>query len=146
VNQNPVTIGRREYVDLPELDAFGIEAKVDTGAFRTAVHCERCIETERDGRIVLEAVVNFDGKGERSFFFDKYALRTIKNSFGQTERRYCVKLMIRIGRKKIRSDVSFSDRSGMKYPVLIGRKTIGHKFLVDVSRVHAFRKKSKSLE
>jgi hypothetical protein len=141
VNQAPVTIGRREYVDLPELDAFGIEAKVDTGAFRTAVHCERCAETERDGRMVLEAVVNLDGKGERSFFFDKYALRTIKNSFGQTERRYCVKLLIRIGRKKIRSDVSFSDRSGMKYPVLIGRKTIGHKFLVDVSRVHAFRKK-----
>lgn len=141
MNQAPVTIGRREFVDLPELDAFGIEAKVDTGAFRTAVHCERCAETARDGRTVLEAVVNLDGTGERSFFFDKYTLRTIKNSFGQTERRYCVKLLIRIGRKKIRSDVSFSDRSGMKYPVLIGRKTIGHKFLVDVSRVHAFRRK-----
>ncbi|MFN8699570.1 MAG: ATP-dependent zinc protease [Flavobacteriales bacterium] len=141
MNQAPVTIGRREFVDLPELDAFGIEAKVDTGAFRTAVHCERCAETVRDGRTVLEAAVNLDGKGERSFFFDTYTLRTIKNSFGQTERRYCVKLLIRIGRKKIRSDVSFSDRSGMKYPVLIGRKTIGHKFLVDVSRVHAFRRK-----
>jgi len=139
----PVVIGRREYVDLPELGAYGIEAKVDTGAFRTALHCERCDEVDLAGRRVLEAVFNLDGKGDQTFHFSQYQLRTIKNSFGQTERRYCVRLVVRIGRKKIRSDISLSNRSGMRYPVLIGRKTIGHKFVVDVSRVHTLRRRTR---
>jgi hypothetical protein len=39
-------IGRKIHIDLPELNGFNIPAKIDTGAFRTAVHCEK-IETNR---------------------------------------------------------------------------------------------------
>jgi len=134
-------IGRREFVHLPDLCGKAIEAKIDTGAFRTAIHCERCEEVERNGITVLMAVLNLDGKGESIHYFERYSLRTIRNSFGQTERRYCVKTALKIGRKRIVSDVSLSDRSGMKFQILIGRKTIGKKFLVDVSAIHLLRKK-----
>ncbi len=129
------SIGRREWIGLPDLGVSHIEAKVDTGAFRTAVHCESIRLAEHNGVPVLEAVFNLDGKGPRVYRFETFRLRTIKNSFGQTESRYCVRTTLRIAGKKIKSDVSLSDRSGMKYQVLIGRKTIGRKFLVDVSRV-----------
>jgi hypothetical protein len=134
-------IGRREYVHLPDLCSKAVEAKIDTGAFRTAIHCERCEEVERDGKTVLIATLNLDGRGNQTHYFGRYRLRTIRNSFGQTEQRYCVRTTLKIGRKRIVSDVSLSDRSGMKFQVLIGRKTIGKKFLVDVSTIHLLRKK-----
>jgi hypothetical protein len=131
-----ITIGRREYIDIPELDSWKIESKIDTGAFRTAIHCVQCREVEVGGKTVLEAAFDLDGKGTRTVIFESFSLRTIRNSFGQSEKRFCVPLMLQIGRRKIRSDVSLSDRSGMKYQVLLGRKTLGRKFLVDVGWTH----------
>ena len=32
-------IGRREFVDFPELNLFYIEAKMDTGAYTSSIHC-----------------------------------------------------------------------------------------------------------
>ncbi|MCX7729188.1 MAG: ATP-dependent zinc protease, partial [Bacteroidia bacterium] len=34
-------IGRREFVDFPELKLYHVEAKIDTGAYRSALHCEQ---------------------------------------------------------------------------------------------------------
>jgi hypothetical protein len=34
-------IGRHVRVDFPDLETRHVEAKVDTGAFRTVLHCER---------------------------------------------------------------------------------------------------------
>ncbi|MCC6600468.1 MAG: ATP-dependent zinc protease [Crocinitomicaceae bacterium] len=136
-------IGRRELIHLPDLDSFFVEAKIDTGAFRTAVHCISCREIFRDGIPVLKTVFDLDGKGEKTFYFRSYRLRNIRNSFGQTEARYCIHSRLKIGRKEIFSDISLTDRSNMKYQVLIGRKTIGKKFLIDVSKIHLMSKPSK---
>ena len=32
-------LGRRELIDLPALSLHGVEAKVDTGAYTSAIHC-----------------------------------------------------------------------------------------------------------
>jgi hypothetical protein len=136
-------IGRREFIDLPDLGMHAIEGKVDTGAFRTALHCTTCREIEQDGQKVLEAIFNLDGSGDKVHYFRSYRLRLIRNSFGQSEERYCIRTTLRIGKKRILSDVTLSDRSGMKFQVLIGRKTIGKKFLVDVSSIHLLQKNKK---
>ncbi|MEZ4800747.1 MAG: RimK/LysX family protein [Flavobacteriales bacterium] len=129
-------IGRRERITLPDLGNVHVEAKIDTGAFRTAIHCESCREVQVDGLTQLEAVFNLDGNGNRTFHFANYTQREVKNSFGQSEVRYSVKIKIKIGGRDIRSDVTLTDRSEMKYQVLIGRKTLLKKFLVDVNQVH----------
>ena len=127
-------IGRHVRVDFPDLETRHVEAKVDTGAFRTVLHCERYEEVETEQGKKLRAVFNLDGSGEKTFLFDDYFLREFKSSFGEKERRYCIKTTVRIGRKKIKSSVSLTNRSDMKFQVLIGRKTLLRKFLVDVSR------------
>ena len=131
-----VIIGRRTLVNLPELGGLNVSAKVDTGAFRTAVHCNWCEVVEEYGVPTLKVQIAWDENSTRDLSFTKFQKRTIKNSFGQTEERYCIRTLIIIKKKKIRSEISFSDRSGMRYPVLLGRKTIGKKFLVDVSTVN----------
>lgn len=131
-----ITIGRREYVILAELSALPIEAKVDTGAFRSAVHCNDCIEIATDTGKVLRAHFCFDGKHTIVHDFTTYHQRMVRSSFGESEMRYCVPLTIRIGGKKIKSQVTLTDRSDMRYHILLGRKTLYKKYLVDVSRIH----------
>lgn len=126
-------IGRKTIIQLPQLGGANVRAKIDTGAFRTAVHCESWSLKEINGKEVLEVTIQWESGKPVVLQFSKFQKRTIKNSFGQTEERYCVRTLILIHKKKIQSEISFTNRSGMRYPVLLGRKTIGKKFLVDVS-------------
>ena len=126
-------IGRKTIIQLPDLGGANVRAKIDTGAFRTAVHCESWSLKEINGKEVLEVIIEWEAGSPVVLQYSKYQKRTIKNSFGQTEDRYCVRTLILIHKKKIQSEISFTNRSGMRYPVLLGRKTIGKKFLVDVS-------------
>jgi hypothetical protein len=127
------TIGRREWVHLPQLESFGIEAKVDTGAYRSVLHCVSCEELERDGKRVLVTVFNLDGKGDKTIIFGSYSERMVRSSSGHAEMRYIVKTTIRLGKKSIRSEVSLTDRSDMRYQVLIGRKTLQGRYRVNVA-------------
>lgn len=129
------TIGRREFVSLPDMGFGPVEAKVDTGAFRTALHCLSCRQIDEGDRTILEAVFDLDGTGARTFYFDQYAKRQVRSSFGETEMRFCVRIWMKLGRKKIKSEVSLTDRSDMRYQVLIGRKTLQKRYVVDVSKI-----------
>jgi hypothetical protein len=129
-------IGRRERIDLPDLGAKNIEAKVDTGAYRTAIHCLSCREIDEGNKTILEAIFDLDGTGAKTFYFDKYTTRDVRSSFGHSEKRFCIRTRLRIGKRDIRSEVTLTDRSEMKYQVLLGRKTLLRKYLVDVNQVH----------
>ena len=132
-----VVIGRHVRVSFPDLGFSNVDAKVDTGAFRTVIHCERCEEIQTDTGKVLEADFMLEGTEMKRLRFNQYFSKEFKSSFGEKEKRFCVKTTIRIGRKKIKSSVSLTDRSDMKFQVLIGRKTLLRKFVVDVSKKFA---------
>jgi hypothetical protein len=52
------------------------------------------------------------------------------------EERYVIKTLIKVGRKKIMSTISLSNRDNLRYPVLIGRRLLKGKFLIDVNQIH----------
>ncbi len=131
------TIGRHVRVSFPDLGFSHVDAKVDTGAFRTVLHCERCEEIETANGKMLEADFKLEGSEVKRFYFSNYFSREFKSSFGEKEKRFCVQTTIKIGKKKINSSVSLTDRSDMKFQVLIGRKTLLKRFLVDVSQKFA---------
>jgi hypothetical protein len=131
------TIGRHVRVSFPDLGFSHVDAKVDTGAFRTVLHCERCEEIETVDGKMLEADFKLEGSEVKRFYFSNYFSREFKSSFGEKEKRFCVQTTIKIGKKKINSSVSLTDRSDMKFQVLIGRKTLLRRFLVDVSQKFA---------
>jgi len=132
-------IGRRELVDFPALGLQGIEAKVDTGAYTGAIHCSDIHEARRaDGQIVLHVLLldpshpNFDG---RPLEFTSFTRRDIKSSNGDVQERYVVPIAIRLFGEDFDAEFSLSDRSDMRYPVLIGRALLRQgRFVVDVSR------------
>ena len=74
-----VIIGRRTLVNLPELGGLNVSAKVDTGAFRTAVHCNWCEVVEENGVPTLKVQIAWDENSTRDLSFTKFQKRTIKN-------------------------------------------------------------------
>jgi hypothetical protein len=130
-----IIIGRREEVDFPELGVYGLTAKIDTGAYTTAIHCYSI--REENGILyfkLLDPAHPFHNEQEKKF--TEYAQKEIKNSFGEIENRYIIKTVIKIGRKRIKSVISLSNRGNMRYPVLIGRKLLKNRFIVDVSKLN----------
>jgi hypothetical protein len=132
-----VVIGRHVRVSFPDLGFTQVDAKVDTGAFRTVLHCERCEEVETTNGKQLMADFKLEGSEVKRLYFNDYFSKEFKSSFGEKETRFCIQTTLQIGRKKIKSSVSLTDRSDMKFQVLIGRKTLLKRFLVDVSQKFA---------
>lgn len=132
-------IGRREFVSIPQLGIEKWEAKIDTGAYTSSLHCENINLCDENGKPVLYfsiASPNPAAGDLRQFRFEEFTEKKIRNSFGEMEQRFVIRTVVHIGRKKIRSSISLSNRDLMRYPLLIGRRLISGKFLVDVDRIH----------
>ena len=95
-----LTIGRREHIDFPELGLCGITAKIDTGAYTTALHCHDI--REENGVLYFKLLdPSHPDYTEKEQKFTTYSQKEIKNSFGESEKRYIIKTIIRIGKKRI---------------------------------------------
>jgi hypothetical protein len=130
-------IGRIQTVSFPRLGIHGIQAKIDTGAYTGAIHCHNISVLTHNDQAVLEFYLLDPGHPEynnKCLRFKKFARRTIKNSFGESEQRYVITTTILIGNRRIKAHFSLTDRGSMKYPVLIGRRLLKNRFLVDVSQ------------
>lgn len=138
-------LGRSDRVDLPQLGAFNIHAKVDTGAFTSSLHCQEV--TVVDG--VLEFVLLDDEHPEftgSKLRFSEYELRDIRNSFGEVERRFVIVTAMKIFNEDITTEFSLCNRGSLRFPVLIGRKIIRDRFLIDVNQKNlSYKRKRKKL-
>lgn len=127
------TLGRNLTIDLPPLGVNGLAAKVDTGAYSSAIWASSI--KEHDGKLSFKLL------GKKSPLYtgetitvDDYTISSVKNSFGQSESRYKVPLKIKMAGQTIKTDFTLADRQNNRYPALIGRRALRGNFLVDVSR------------
>ena len=118
-------IGRAEFVVFPELSNKRVSAKVDTGADSSSIHASRLHEDETG----LSA--NILGS-KLHFVPSHYTTTRVENSFGHRETRYKVKLAVKIKGRVIRGTFTLSNRRGKTYQVLLGRRLLAGKFIVDV--------------
>lgn len=125
-------VGRAERVDFPSADVFGVPAKIDTGAYRSSVWASDV--REQDGVLSYKLLgppsAQYSGKECTT---KEYEIVEVENSFGQKENRYSVYMRVKLGSKTVRSNFTLADRSIKTYPVLIGRKLLRGRYLVDVS-------------
>lgn len=129
-------IGRTMQVDLPRLGFMGIAAKVDTGAYYCSLHCHHIEVREIDGRNRLCFMLldpSHPEYKEKEIKFKNFSIKTIKNSSGEAEGRYTIRTALRINGRRVKTFITLTDRGSMKYPMLIGRRLLKNKFIVDVS-------------
>ncbi|GHE52604.1 MULTISPECIES: ATP-dependent zinc protease family protein [Roseivirga] len=143
-----VTIGRVDKIDLPDFGLFDVDAKVDTGAYTSAINCSKVKVKTINGEKVL--TFNIQGnrlqeKRARTFSTTNFKKKKIRSSNGTMEERFVVTTLVELFGHKIQTEFSLSDRSKMKYPVLLGRKLLRMGFVVDVRKKNlSYQKKYKN--
>ena len=145
-----IIIGRKDKVDFLELGLYDIDAKIDTGAYTSAIHCHDIVEVDEAGaskvrfRLLDPPRPSYNNK---EFTHSIYAKREIKNSFGQVEERYIIKTKLLLFDELFDIELSLTDRSRMVYPVLLGRKLLFNHFIVDVTQTDlSYNQKLRGME
>lgn len=112
-----------------------IPAKIDTGATISSIWAS-------DIRLTPDNHLEFSLFAPESPLYtgekisvDDFKVRNVRNSTGHETIRYLVILPTVIKGKKIRISYTLADRSRNDFPVLIGRRALNGKFLVDVSKL-----------
>lgn len=125
-------IGRTDKADFPLLDLFDIDIKIDTGAYTSSIHCHKVIVIDGMLKCLFydKGHPHYNGK---EIIFKTYDTAKVKSSNGIVQKRYKVKTTIILFNKKYSINLTLSTRSDMKYPILIGRKFLLKKFIVDVN-------------
>lgn len=127
-------IGRAEKVDIPSQGLKRVPAKIDTGADVSAIWASSISETEDGLSFCLFDEGNVFYTGERLFLpKGEYTVTRVANSFGVRELRYKIKLSVRIKGRLLKGTFTLSNRSTKTYPILLGRRLLKGKFLVNVA-------------
>ena len=135
--QVKILIGRTDKADFPELNLTDIDFKVDTGAYTSSIHSHDIKELVINGEKHIEFKILDSSHPEYNnqiFKTKHYKKKRVKNSFGKSEQRFVIETIIIIFGNEYPIELSLSERSDMKYPVLIGRKLLKGRFIVDISR------------
>ena len=130
MNKEKKIIGRADKVDFPILSLMGIDAKVDTGAYTSSIHCIDIEEIDSVLQCIFLDQTHPEYNGKR-FTFKNYDILAVKSSNGKVEMRYAIKTKITVFNKTYPITMTLSTRDDMRFPVLIGRKFLRGKFLVD---------------
>jgi hypothetical protein len=139
VPDRPLVIGWKEYLDLPELDVYGIKAKIDTGARTSALHVgSLTVRAEHpDGSADVDLVVVVRRRrAERRVAARARVLRRIRviDSGGHPEVRPVIETELVLGPVRKRVLVTLTDRAGMLFRMIVGRKALEGDFVVDAGR------------
>lgn len=144
-----ITIGRKDFIDLPEWKLFNIEAKIDTGAYGNAIHCHliEIIKNENGESLRFQLLDPGHPEYEDHYYYtEDFEKKIVKSSSGQTEQRFAIKTRVKIFNKTYATYFSLTDRSEMKNPVLLGRKFLRNRFMVDVNQKNlSFKNQIKEL-
>lgn len=130
-------IGRKDKADFPDLGLENIDIKIDTGAYTSSIHAHKIEPFEKDGK----SFIKFNLLDPKHPEYKNKAIKAeilkekkVKSSTGVAENRYIIKSKIVLFNKSYVLELSLTNRSKMKHPVLIGRKLLNKKFLVDTSQ------------
>lgn len=125
-------VGRAERVAFPDAEVVNVPAKIDTGAYRSSVWASNIYEDDGQLKFTLLAPESAYYSGKECAT-TKYELVEVENSFGDKEDRYSVYLRVKLGNKIVKTNFTLANRSAKIYPVLIGRKLLKGRYLVDVA-------------
>ena len=123
-------IGRFDRADFPDLHLNDISIKIDTGAYTSSIHCDNIIEVDDVLKCTFldEEHPLYNG---REFIFQDYDVVFVRSSNGIVQKRYQIQSKIKLFDHIYKISLSLAARQEMRFPVLLGRKFLTKKFIVD---------------
>lgn len=125
-------IGKDDIADLPIFNLKEVNVKIDSGAYTSTIHCS-VIEKTEQGLHVIFLDENENGYTGESQYFKEYDKKKVRSSSGQMQLRYIVQGNILLFGKKHSTEFTLSKRDLMRYPVLLGRKLLSNRFMIDTT-------------
>ncbi len=127
-------IGKEEWCAFPELNLPAVKARIDSGAKTSALHAFNIHTFTEDGKkyVYFDIHPIQDNRkiiqNCRAEVIDR---RIVKSSSGEKERRFVIKTPIKIGDELWDIEVTLSNRDSMGYRMLLGRKAMAGRTLID---------------
>lgn len=131
-----ILIGRQDIADFPDLQLNGIQVKIDSGAYTSSFHCHKIEVLNIDGTEKLRCFFldpEHDEYIHKEYIFERFSRRKVRSSNNLTEERFSVKTSIKLFNRVRQIELTLTQRGNMRFPVLLGRKFISKKFVVDSS-------------
>jgi len=129
-------IGWREWVSLPDLD-LNIKAKIDTGARTSALHAF-ALQPFKEGNIDK---IRFDIHPKQrdttqvvTCEAEIIDLRWVSDSGGHKEERYVIRTPVTLGGETWPIEITLTERDTMLFRMLLGRRAVRKRFLVNPGR------------
>jgi hypothetical protein len=129
-------IGRKEYLDFPEWGLHRVRVKIDTGAWTSALDVADCVLEEGAEGVVACLRMVLPRRRRQVLEIRAPVLRQtrVRNSGGLCEQRPVVEALVRLGPVQKRIPLAVTNRSHMRYRMILGRQALAGSFVVDVSR------------
>jgi hypothetical protein len=135
--KDPLKIGWREWVALPDLGIPAIKAKVDTGARTSALHAYKIESFHRAGALWIRFELHpMQRTAAMSVDCEALAIdkRTVRNSGGGVEYRYIIRTLLKLGDRSWPIELALANRDQMGFRMLLGRTALEDRVLVEPSR------------
>jgi hypothetical protein len=137
-----LVLGWKEYVALPDLGVPRLKAKIDTGARTSVLDVQSYDLREGPGGLVavLRLALSKRHPGRLTVLTAPVQrLVVVSNSGGVREQRPLLETTLQLGPVRKRIALTVTNRAGMRFRMLLGRKALEGDFLVDVHRKYLMR-------
>lgn len=138
-----VVLGWHELVSLPQFGIHAVFAKLDTGSDHSVLHARDIVPLGNDQvefslpiLLAQHTCHNFLGGGPRRIRSRVVDERIVRSSNGKDEIRYVIETQLGLTEQEFTARFSLTDRTGMRFPLLLGRSALLGRFLIDSGRAH----------
>jgi hypothetical protein len=140
--QDPLWIGWKEYLDFPEWQIRRVRVKVDTGARTSALDVlDYEVRDTDSGAVAFLRLALSRKHPERVVTVQApvIGMVCVRNTGGQDECRPVIEPVVRLGWVEKRIRLTLTNRSHMRYRMILGRQALLGTFVVDVSRKYLLK-------
>ena len=126
-------VGWKENAALPDLNVKNVIAKIDTGANLASIDAADIKIVSRDKVKYVKFKVMKRNNTVRKTSAPLEGYKSIKSSNGDVERRPYIKTTLLMDGITKKIELTLTDRGPMEYTMLIGRKALGRRWVVNPS-------------
>jgi len=126
-------VGWKENAALPDLNVKNVIAKIDTGANLASIDAADIKIVSRDKVKYVKFKVMKRNNTVRKTSAPLEGYKRIKSSNGDVERRPYIKTTLLLDGITKKIELTLTDRGPMEYTMLIGRKALGRRWVVNPS-------------
>ena len=126
-------VGWKEHAALPDLKVKDVIAKMDTGANLASIDASEIKYSTKGGIKHVNFKIMKRNNTVRKTSAPLAGFKRIKSSNGDVERRPYIKTTLLVDGISKKIELTLTDRGPMDYTMLIGRKALGRRWVVNPS-------------